>query len=47
MFGNWLNGIDKSTKAKIHIGVCALYGIVGMMLFLTELEMLTFYTLSI
>jgi hypothetical protein len=24
MFGNWLNGIDKSAKARIRIGVCAL-----------------------
>jgi hypothetical protein len=24
MFGNWLNGIDKKTKAKICIGVLAL-----------------------
>jgi hypothetical protein len=24
MFGNWLNGIVKSAKARIRIGVCAL-----------------------
>jgi hypothetical protein len=24
MFGNWLNGIDKTVKARIRIGVCAL-----------------------
>ena len=24
MFGNWLNGIDKKTKARIRIGVCAI-----------------------
>jgi hypothetical protein len=24
LFENWLNGIDKKTKARIHIGVCAL-----------------------
>jgi hypothetical protein len=24
MFGNWLNGIDKKTKDRIHIGVSAL-----------------------
>jgi hypothetical protein len=24
LFGNWLNGIDKQTKARIHVGVCAL-----------------------
>ena len=24
MFGNWLNGIDKNTKARIRIGVSAL-----------------------
>jgi hypothetical protein len=24
MFGNWLNGIDKTSKARIRIGVCAL-----------------------
>ena len=24
MFGNWLNGIDRITKAKIRIGVSAL-----------------------
>ena len=24
MFGNWLNGIDKKTKAKIRIGISAL-----------------------
>jgi hypothetical protein len=24
MFRNWLNGIDKSAKARIRIGVCAL-----------------------
>jgi len=24
MFGNWLNGIDKKTKARICIGVCAI-----------------------
>jgi hypothetical protein len=21
LFGNWLNGIDKNTKARIHVGV--------------------------
>jgi hypothetical protein len=25
MFENWLNGVDKHSKAKIHIGVSALY----------------------
>jgi hypothetical protein len=24
LFGNWLNGIDKKTKERIHVGVCAL-----------------------
>jgi hypothetical protein len=24
LFGKWLNGIDKSTKARISVGVCAL-----------------------
>jgi hypothetical protein len=24
MFENWLNGIDKTTKARIRVGVCAL-----------------------
>jgi hypothetical protein len=24
MFGKWLNGIDKSSKARIRIGVCAI-----------------------
>ena len=24
MFGNWLNGIDKKTKGRIRVGVCAL-----------------------
>ena len=24
MFGNWLNGVDKDTKARIRIGICAL-----------------------
>jgi hypothetical protein len=24
MFGNLLNGVDKNTKARIHVGVCAL-----------------------
>ena len=24
MFGNWLNGVDKKTKARIHIGVSAI-----------------------
>jgi hypothetical protein len=24
LFGNWLNGIDKQTKARICVGVCAL-----------------------
>ena len=24
MFGNWLNGIDKKTKALIRVGVCAI-----------------------
>jgi hypothetical protein len=24
MFGNWLNGIDKKTKERICVGVCAL-----------------------
>ena len=23
LFGNWLNGVDKKTKANIHVGVCA------------------------
>ena len=23
LFGNWLSGVDKDTKANIHIGVCA------------------------
>jgi hypothetical protein len=24
MFGNWLNGIEKSEKIKIKVGVCAM-----------------------
>jgi hypothetical protein len=24
MFGNWLNGVEKQTKAQIRVGVCAL-----------------------
>jgi hypothetical protein len=24
MFGNWLNGVEKQTKARIRVGVCAL-----------------------
>jgi hypothetical protein len=24
MFGNWLNGVDKNDKSRIHIGVSAL-----------------------
>jgi hypothetical protein len=24
MFGNWLNGVDRNDKARIHIGVSAL-----------------------
>ena len=24
MFGNWLNGIDKDTKARIRVGTCAI-----------------------
>jgi hypothetical protein len=24
LFGNWLNGIDKKTKVRIRVGVCAL-----------------------
>jgi hypothetical protein len=24
MFGNWLNGVQKQTKAQIRVGVCAL-----------------------
>jgi hypothetical protein len=24
MFGNWLNGVDKKTKVRIRVGVCAL-----------------------
>ena len=24
MFGNWLNGVDQDTKARIRIGICAL-----------------------
>ena len=24
LFGNWLNSIDKKTKARIRVGVCAL-----------------------
>jgi hypothetical protein len=38
LFANWLNGIDKQTKARICVGVCALtgrYGIVVMMFCLT------------
>jgi hypothetical protein len=23
MLGNWLNGVEKQTKARIHRGVCA------------------------
>ena len=39
MFGNWLNGIDKKTKAHIRIGVSDLFGkyaIVVTMLCLTR-----------
>jgi hypothetical protein len=24
MFGNWLNGIDRDTKARIRVGTCAI-----------------------
>jgi hypothetical protein len=24
MFGNWLNGVDKDTKARIRVGTCAI-----------------------
>jgi hypothetical protein len=24
MFGNWLNGVEKQTKAQICVGICAL-----------------------
>jgi hypothetical protein len=24
MFGNWLNGVDKQTNARIRVGVCTL-----------------------
>ena len=29
VLGNWLNGIDKNTKASIRIGVCAFFGKFG------------------
>jgi hypothetical protein len=43
VFGNWLNVVDKKTKARIRVGLCALiwdfgqFGIDEMMWFLTEL----------
>ena len=35
MFGNWLNGVDKRTNARIHIGL-GLFGIVEIIWFFTE-----------
>jgi hypothetical protein len=28
IFRNWLNGIDKTTKARIRVGVCAIFWII-------------------
>jgi hypothetical protein len=44
MFENWLNSIDKITKATIHIGFLALYWSIWVetMCFITNLEFLFF-----
>jgi hypothetical protein len=50
LFGNWLNGIDKQTKAWIRVGVCALVWaiwITEMRLFLTDVQNQIFYRLFI
>jgi hypothetical protein len=50
MFGNWLNGVDKTDKARIHIGsllYVGLSGLVEIILYLINMWILIFCRLSV